>query len=85
MKMSVHCKNVNNANSDHGHFTSAFIVELEQVFAKWKASIKRPANIYLCKVNNRNTRKRGEICVFIVNFEHISHCFPVFLLLILNK
>ena len=47
-----------------------------------------PANIYLFKVNNRNTRKRREICskltiktpkrrqhsgVFIVNFEHILH------------
>ena len=43
-----------------------------------------PANIYLFKINNRDTRKRGEICsklkitperhhsgVFIVNFEHI--------------
>ena len=48
-------------------------------------------------VNNRNTRKKCEICskltikterrqwrrsgVFIVNFEHISHLFPVLLLL----
>ena len=45
--------------------------------------------------NNRNSRKRCEICskltkktpedendvVFIVNFEHTSHPFPVFLLL----
>ena len=60
-----------------------------------------PANIYLLKVNNRNTRKRCEICseltiksperrqwrrsdVFIVNFEHISHLFLVFLLSVLN-
>ena len=50
-----------------------------------------PAGNYMFKVNNRNTRKRCEICskltintskwrhwrrsgVFIVNFEHISHC-----------
>ena len=56
-----------------------------------------PVNIYLFKVNNRNTTKRCEICwkltmktpewhqwrrsgVFIVNFEHISHLFLVFLL-----
>ena len=32
-------------------------------------------DIYLLKVNNRNTRK---------NFEHISHLFLVFLLLTLN-
>ena len=53
------------------------------------------------KVNDRNTRKRREICsrltikileqrhlrrsgVLIVNFEHISHLFLVFLLLTLN-
>ena len=59
-------------------------------------------NIYLFKVNNRNTRKRCEIClkltieiperrhrrrsvVFIVNFEHISHVFLVFLLLLLTS
>ena len=53
-----------------------------------------PAKIYLFKVNNRNTRKRCEMCskltikkqerrcrrssVFIVNFELISHLFLVF-------
>ena len=51
-----------------------------------------PAIIYLLKVNNKNTRKRCDICskltrkarrsgVFIVNFEHISHIFLVFLML----
>ena len=61
-----------------------------------------PANICLFKVNNGNTRTRGERglkltiktpewahwCqsgVFIVNFEHISQLFLVFLLLTLNK
>ena len=57
-----------------------------------------PANIYLLKVNNRNSRKKCEICskltiktperrsgVFIVNFEHILHIFLLFLLLTLNK
>ena len=61
-----------------------------------------PANIYLFKVSNRNTRISCEVCskltiktperlhwgrsgVFIVNFEHISHLFQVFLLLILDK
>ena len=59
-----------------------------------------PAGIYLLKVNNRNTRTRCEICskltiktqerhrrhscVFIVNFEHISHLLLEFLLLTLN-
>ena len=61
-----------------------------------------PANKYMLKANNRNTRKRCEICsklttktpkrrrdivlvCFIVNFEHISFLFLVFLLLALNK
>ena len=50
-------------------------------------------NIYLFKVNNKNTRERCEIYSKltikipdrIVNFEHILHLFPVFLLLTLNK
>ena len=50
-----------------------------------------PTGIYLCKVNNRNTRTRCEICskltikiFFVANFEHISHLVLVFLLLTLN-
>ena len=52
------------------------------------------ANIYFFKFNNRNTRKRYETCSkltikspkrVIVNFEHISHLFLVFLLLTLNR
>ena len=59
------------------------------------------AGNYMFKVNNRNTRRRCEICskliiktpeqrhwrlscVFIVDFEHISHL-VVFLLLILSR
>ena len=60
-----------------------------------------PANIFLFKVNNRNTRKKCETCskltiktpeldhwrrcVFIVNFGYISHLFLIFLLLTLIK
>ena len=64
--------------------------------------INFPSNIYLLKVNNRNTRKRCEIClkltikipeqrhrrrssVSVVNSEHISHLFLVFLMLTLSK
>ena len=56
-----------------------------------------PANIYLFKFNNRNTRRRCEVCsklkikqpmtfsgVFIVFFENISHLSLVFLLLNMN-
>ena len=49
------------------------------------------ANIYLFKVNNRNTGKRSlttsltSFWCFYCNFEHISHLFLVFLLLTLNK
>ena len=60
-----------------------------------------PANIYLFKVNNKNIRQRHELPskiktktperhwrsfgVLIVNFEHISQLFTVFLLLTLKK
>ena len=59
-----------------------------------------PTNIYLFKVNNRNTKK-SEICskltiehqndvrrlfgVFIANFEHISHLFLVFPIVVISK
>ena len=60
-----------------------------------------PVNIYLIRINNRNTEK-GEICskiiiktlerqqqcrsgVFIVNFENILNTFLVFPLLNLNR
>ena len=69
------------------------------LFSKFFVPGPDPANIYLFKVNNRNTRKRCEIClkltiktrerrrsdVFIVNFEHISYLFIMFVLLTLNK
>ena len=48
-----------------------------------------PAGNNMFKVNNRNTRTRGEICskltinIFIANFEQISHLVLVFLLLTL--
>ena len=44
-----------------------------------------PADNYLFKVNNKNTRTRHEICskltikTPVVNFEHISHLVLVFL------
>ena len=47
-----------------------------------------PANVYLFKVNNRNSRKKCQWrCsgVFIINFEHIWHLSVVFLLLNLNE
>ena len=51
-----------------------------------------PVGIYLLKVNNRDTRTRCEMCSkltiktpeHIVNLEHISHLFLLFLLLTLN-
>ena len=47
-----------------------------------------PANIYLFKINNRNTRKRyrwRRSGVIVVNFEHISRFFLAFLLLTLSQ
>ena len=66
---------------------------------KPKLNIHIPGNIYLFKVRNRNATKHFEIGskltiktpvrrplrVFIVNFEHISQLFVVFLYLTLNK
>ena len=62
--------------------------------------IANPANNYLRKVNNKNTRKKDEIWYtnktperrhwgrsggFIVNFEHISKLFSVCILFTMNK
>ena len=58
-----------------------------------------PANIYLLQFKNSSTRTKSEICskliiktpeqrrfgVFIVNSEHISHLFVIFLLLPFNR
>ena len=54
-----------------------------------------PTNICMFEFKNRNTRKQCEICsrltikttdnVVIVNFDHISQLFLMFLLLTLNK
>ena len=43
---------------------------------------KTPADIYLFKFNNRNTRKRCKICLML---KHFSHLFLVFLMLTWNK
>ena len=63
----------------------------------WMSSerLMYPAGKYTCKVDNRNTRARCEIClkltikrrfgVFIVNFERISHLVQEFLLLTLSS
>ena len=52
-------------------------------------SLHNPENMYLLQVNNRNNKKRCERqpCsgAFIVNFEHISHLFLIFLLFTLNR
>ena len=51
---------------------------------RWK-HCGHPADIYLFKAIKRNTRKRRRPDFFIVNFEHISHLFLVFLFMNLNK
>ena len=66
-----------------------------KLFASISNASDNPANMYLFKVNNRNTWTTCEICsklikhqndvsVFIVYFEHISHLFLLFLLWSLN-
>ena len=61
-------------------------------FSVYKLIRWDPANIYLFKVNSKNTKTWSDVCpklpintvegrfgVFIVNFEHYSHFFSVFL------
>ena len=84
-------------NSYVSHFsetylkTFIFCIRTKQNTIIKNNNITFPVNIYLFKVNKRNTRKRCEICskltiktperrrsgVFIVKFEHISHLFLV--------
>ena len=78
-------------------FVHLSVTEAVCYFSVYKLIEWDPANIYLFKANSGNTRKMCEVCpkltiktvenpsgVFIVNFEHISHLFLVFLLLILH-
>ena len=44
-----------------------------------------PADNYMLKVNNGNTKTWRRSGVFIVNFEHISHLVLVFVLLTLSR
>ena len=80
---------------------SAKILCKQKVYLWLRGLGNFPANIYLYKGTDRNTRKRCDICFkvnnknfrttwrcsggFTVNFEHISQLFLLFLLLTLNK
>ena len=79
-------------------FVHLIIIAAVCNFSVYKFIGWNPANSYLFKVINENTRKRCEICSkltinttqrrydnFIVNYEHISHLFLVFLLLARNS
>ena len=87
--------------TDHLRMTASGVFRnfWNKYFSKYFCGTTLPANVYLFKVNNRNTKKRYEMCsmltiktperrhwrVFTVNFEHISHRFLVCLLLNLSK
>ena len=74
-------------------FKSVFKLTLVSSTLHWDY----PAGNYMFKVNNRKTKTRFEICskltiktsersgVTVVNLEHISHLFPMFLLLTLSR
>ena len=79
--MNFHCTKI---------FVHLLIVAVVSNFKVFKLIGWDPANTYLFKVNNRNSKKKCEICskltikmveqhsgVFIVNVEHISHLFLV--------
>ena len=84
------------------HFTKTFvhlsIIAVVSNFNVFKLIESDPANTYLFKFNNKNPRKRCEICSkltintvkrrcgdLIVNFEHISHLFLVLPLFTMNR
>ena len=59
------------------HCYGVSIVDFEQVNADWVNINHRdhPANIYLLKVNYRNTRKRSEILLTLNIFHNFFLCF----------
>ena len=77
------------------------IVRSNSTWMCWNPWSRYPTNSYLLKVNNRNARKRCEVCsnltitperrhwrrsgVFIVDVNHICYLLLLFLLLTLNK
>ena len=75
-------------------FESSNLAHVESKICDGEGLRQLPAGIYLLQINNRNTRKRYEICskltikppelhsgVFIVNFGHIYHLVLKYLLL----
>ena len=84
------------------YFTKIFVYLLVIAavcyFSVYKLIGWEPANIYLFKVNSKNTKTWSDVCpklpintveirsgVFIVNFENYSHFFSVFLYLTLDR
>ena len=72
-------------------FISFYIIFFHKVFCFMAGIVGKPANIYLFKVNNRNTRKRCEIYSKLIimspnvfSFEHIQYLLLLFLLLTLS-
>ena len=65
-------------------FFFIFIFIISNQIIILELSYHYPADIYLLKVNNRNSRTWRRSGIFIVNFEHISHLVLVFLLLTLK-
>ena len=51
----------------------------------WKSGIYLSTDDWLNAINYFSKKLRRRSCAFVVNFEHISHHFLVFLLLTLNK
>ena len=78
---------LNTGKHEYKKFLFAYWISHESLFGKIKRKFISPIKIYLFKLNNRNTRKKFEVCsklttktrrhcrlfgVFIVNFERIS-------------
>ena len=96
-----HCENKHFKPSVHSLWTLPVRLTSKTELESFPFQLRFPAKIYLFRVNNRNIkrckicskltiqtaerrhwRRFGD---FIVNFEHFSHVFLLFLLLTLNK
>ena len=75
-------------HSRQAHFQSyCLMYYISEMILVLNLKDTKPADIYLLKVNNGNTRTMCEISskLTVVNFEHVSHIVLVFPLLTLNK
>ena len=72
-------------DSEYASASSVFAIRKTGCGVGSESRINHPASIYLFKVNNRNTRKRCEMCSKVTIKTPKWHLFLAHLLLTLNK